>query len=166
MKPIEIKNPLNQLKQNDLAALCGVTDKTIRNWDAEGLPGNGKGRGRTYDWHEVLTWRDARISGSKGGNGPLSDKERKLRAEADLAEMEAAERAGQLVDAKEACRAWEAFLSRLKVSLDGVPDKAAEGLEDGMNLAERAAIVRRELNSVRRDLVAEASRTAEHQEAV
>lgn len=166
MKPIEIKNPLNALKQNDLAALCGVTDKTIRNWDAEGLPGNGKGRGRTYDWHEVLAWRDARISGSRGGGKDLTDKERKLKAEADLAEMQAAEKAGQLVDAKEVCKAWEPFLSRLKVNLDGVPDKAAEGIEDGMNLAEKAAVIRRELNTVRRDLVAEAERASERQEAV
>lgn len=166
MKPVEVKNPLNRLKQIDLAALFGVTDRTIRNWDDEGLPGNGEGRGRTYDWHTVLAWRDTRISGPKGGNGPLSDKERKLRAEADLAEMEAAEKAGELVDAKEVCRAWEPFLSRLNVNLDGVPDKAAEGIEDGMNLAEKAAVIRRELNTVRRDLVAEASRAAEHQVAV
>jgi len=166
MKPVEVKNPLNRLKQIDLAALFGVTDRTIRNWDDEGLPGNGEGRGRTYVWHQALAWRDTRISGSRGASGPLSDKERKLKAEADLAEMEAAEKAGLLLDAVEVRQVWGPFLSRINVNLDGVPDRAAQGLEDGMNLAERAAVIRRELNGVRRDIVAETERNAEHQEAV
>ena len=166
MKPVEVKNPLNALKQNDIAALFGVTDRTIRNWNDEGLPGNGEGRGRVYDWPLVLAWRDARISGFRGSGSDLSDKERKLRAEADLAEMEAAKEAGQLLDANEVQQAWEAFLSRLKVNLDGLPDRAAPLIEDGMNLAEKIAAIRRELNSVRRDLVAETERAAQHPEAV
>lgn len=161
MKPVEVKSPLNRLKQIDLAALFGVTDRTIRNWDDEGLPGNGEGRGRTYVWATVLAWRDARISGSREAGKGQTDKERKLKAEADIAEMEAAEKAGQLLDAVEVRHAWGGFLSRLKVNLDGLPDRAAPMVEDGMNLAEKVAAIRRELNSVRRDLVAETERSVE-----
>ena len=60
-----------------------------------------KGRDRRYDWPTVLAWRDARISGPRGGSSDLTDKERKLKAEADLAEMEAAKEAGHLLDAGE-----------------------------------------------------------------
>ena len=166
MKPVEIKSPLNALKQNDIAALFGVTDRTIRNWIAEGLPGNGEGRGRLYDWPTVLAWRDARISGFRGGSSDLTDRERKLKGEADLVQMEAAKEAGHLLDANEVQQVWEAFLARLKVNLDGLPDRAAPLIEDGMNLAEKIAAIRRELNSVRRDLVAETKRAAQHPEAV
>ena len=160
MKPIEVKSPLNALKQNDIAALFGVTDRTIRNWILEGLPGNGEGRGRVYDWPIVLAWRDDRISGSRGGGPDLSDKERKLKAEADIAEMDSAEQAEQLLDANEVRHSWGEFLARLKTNLDGLPDRVAPLLEDGQNLAERAAAVRRETNAVRRDLVAEMDRGA------
>jgi phage terminase Nu1 subunit (DNA packaging protein) len=160
MKPIVIKNPLNQLKQNDIAALFGVTDRTIRNWIAEGLTGNGEGRAVTYDWPTVLAWRDDRISGAKAGPD-LTDRERKLRAEADLAEMEAAKMAGDLLDAQDVGREWGGFLSRLKVNLDGLPNRAAQGIEQGMILAEIEAVIRRELNSIRRDLVAAAEAAAD-----
>jgi phage terminase Nu1 subunit (DNA packaging protein) len=166
MKPFEIKSPLNALKQNDISALFGVTDRTIRNWIAEGLPGNGEGRGRLYDWPTVLAWRDDRISGFRGTSADLTDKERKLKGEADKIQMEAAKMAGQLLDAEEVQQAWGDFLSRLKVNLDGLPDRAAPLIEDGMNLAEKVAAIRRELNSVRRDLVAETERSAQHPEAV
>jgi|GEM_PF-3819592 len=161
-----IKEALPKLKQADLCALFNVSDRTIMRWCDEGLPRHGEGRGHHYVWAEVLPWWLERVSGSKGGNGPLNDKERKLKAEADLAEMEAAKEAGQLLDAQEVQQAWGGFLSRLKVNLDGLPDRAAPLIEDGMNLAEKVAAIRRELNSVRRDLVAETERTAQHPEAV
>jgi phage terminase Nu1 subunit (DNA packaging protein) len=154
MKPTLIKSPLNELKQIDIAALFCVTDRTVRNWDKEGLPGKGEGRARVYNWPEVLAWRDARISGSRDGE-ERTDKQRKDAADANIREMEEAKMAGNLLEASEVTAAWNGFLGRLKANLDGLPDRAADLLEDGMNLAERAAVIRRELNTIRRDLVAE-----------
>ncbi len=84
-----------------------------------------------------------------------------MRADADLAEMAAAQKAGELVDAQEVRRAWSGFLARLKVALDGLPERSAEKIEDGMNLAEKATAIRRELNAVRRDVVSETERAAQ-----
>lgn len=79
--------------------------------------------------------------------------------------MEAAKIAGELLEAKDVAKAWDAFLSRLKVNLDGYPDRVAEALEDGMTLAERIEVLRKEMNAVRQDVVAEAQRAAEVEEA-
>ena len=160
MKPVLIKNSLNELKQIDVAALCGVSDRTVRNWDNEGLPGNGEGRARVYIWSEVMAWRDARISGSRNGED-RTDKQRKDASDANIREMEEALMAGNLLEAKAVRTWWNGFLGRLKSNLDGLPDRAAQGLEDGMNLSERAAVIRGELNSIRRDLVAEVQAEAE-----
>ena len=157
MPELRVKNDLSELKQVDLCALFGVSDRTIQRWHDQGLPRQGSGRGSVYVWSEVLEWYVGFVSGSQ--SGVLTDKERKLRAEADIAEMQAAEKAGQLLDAKQVQAAWSGFLSRIKVNLDGLPDRAAQNLEDGRNLAEKAAVIRRELNGVRRDLVAEAGST-------
>ena len=166
MSTVSIKERLSKMKQADLMALFNVSDRTIQRWHDKDLPRHGSGVGCYYVWAEVLPWYLAFVSGSKKPGEDISDKERKLKAEADLAEMEAAKEAGQLLDAIEVQQAWEGFLSRLKVNLDGLPDRAAPLIEDGMNLAEKVAAIRRELNSVRRDLVAETERNAEHAEAV
>lgn len=158
---MKLKDALKELKQADLCALFAVTDRTIQRWHDEGLPRHGEGRGCFYVWAEVLPWYMKRMSGSRRGGDDLSDKDRKMRADADLAEMAAAQKAGELVDAQEVRRAWSGFLARLKVALDGLPERSAEKIEDGMNLAEKATAIRRELNAVRRDVVSETERAAQ-----
>ena len=155
MKPTIIKSPLNSLKQIDLAALFGVTDRTIRNWDAEGLPGNGEGRGRVYDFASVLPWYVARVSGSRGGDGDLSDREREQRANADMAEMKAQEMAGFLVNAQEVQRGWTDFLTRLRTNLMGFPARLVDRLEGARDVREKLATGNREMAATLRDIVAE-----------
>ena len=154
------RDSLNSLKQVEIAALLDFSERRIQQLHAEGLPRNGEGRGGVYVWAEVLAWRDARISGSRGAED-RTDKQRKEFADANIREMEDAQMAGNLIEVKDARAWWNGFLGRLKSNLDGLPDRAAQGIEDGMNLAERAAVIRRELNSIRRDLVAEAQAEAE-----
>ena len=160
MKPTTIKNPLNRLRQIDLAAIFGVTDRTIRNWDAEGLPGNGEGRGRVYDWSLVLPWYVARISGSRPGAEPLTDKAREQKANADIAEIEAARLAGRTMDRGEVVATWSAFLGRLRESIRGIPHRAAPRIEPGMILAEVEAIIQKEVDQTLRDVVAELEKQA------
>ena len=81
-----------------------------------------------------------------------------------MAEMEAAQMAGELLDAGKVEAAWNAFLSRLKTALDGYPDRAAQALEGlHLSLAERKAVLTRELSAVRRDIVAETQKSAEEE---
>jgi phage terminase Nu1 subunit (DNA packaging protein) len=161
---MSIKEALSKLKQADLMAMFDVTDRTIQRWHDQGLPRHGEGRGCFYVWTEVRPWYLAFMSGSLGGDKSgksLSDKDRKLKGEADIEEMKAAEMAGDLVRVKEVQKVWNDFLSRLNSSLDGYPDRTADQLADGMILAERVAVLRKEMNILRRDIVAEIQRGTE-----
>jgi phage terminase Nu1 subunit (DNA packaging protein) len=155
MKPTVIKNPLNALKQIDIAALFGVTDRTIRNWDKEGLPGNGEGRDRVYDFAAVLPWYVGRVSGSRGSDDDLTDREREQKATADIAEMKAQEMAGFLVNAQEVQKGWADFLTRLRTNLMGFPARLVDRLEGARDIREKIAIGNREMASTLRDIVAE-----------
>jgi phage terminase Nu1 subunit (DNA packaging protein) len=138
-----------------LAELCQVTRPAIQAWLGEGLPYRQADKGapiqiallEAIPWLRLHKW-------NQGGQ----DRGRKLKAEADLAEMEAAEKARSLVDAALAQRVWEDFLSRLKATLRSFPDRIVPLLEEGGTLAERLTIIRREVDQVLRDIVAQEAR--------
>lgn len=148
----------NALKQRDLAELlisprtnAPVDVKTIQRWHDDGLPRHGSGPGTIYVWSEVLPWYLKMIGGE---NGP-GDKARKLRAEADLAEMDAQQQAGELLLRVDVERTWSAFLGRLRDSLLGVPDRVAPLITPDLVLAERLDVLRKEIHQVMRDIAAE-----------
>jgi phage terminase Nu1 subunit (DNA packaging protein) len=148
------KTALKSLRQTDVAALLGVTDRWIRKLNDEGLPGTGTGAGRVYDWAEVLAWWTRRSSGSGKDGEALTDRQRREKAEADMAEMEAAKMAGTLLDADEAQQEWEDALSRLKGNLLSFPDRIVPRLEEAGTLAEKLATCRKEMHSTLREIVA------------
>lgn len=158
---MSIKDQLNALKQADLAALFDVTDRTIQRWHEQGLPRHGSGRGTTYVWSEILPWYMGFMSGPVAGQGgDLNDKERKAKADADIAEMNAAKMRGNLIDAEEAQKVWEAFLASFKTTAQGFHQRVAPMLEDGMILAERQAVLQEQINGLLRTLVAVAEEGA------
>ncbi len=77
-----------------------------------------------------------------------------------MAEMEARKMAGELLERKPAILAWSAFLGRLKDNLLGYAGRVAPRIEDGMILAEREAVLNKEMHQVLRDVVAEVDRAA------
>ena len=158
---MSIKNILSCLKQADLCALFGVTDRTIQRWHEQGLPRHGEGRGCYYVWADVLPWYLRFMSGSNGENCGLSDKEREQKAKADIAEMEAYAMAGKTLDRAEAIAGWQAFLGRLKESIRGISLRVAPRLEDGMLVGERESVIQKEIDQTLRDVVAELARTEE-----
>lgn len=153
-----IKNPLDKLQQKDLEAILEKTERQIRRYDAEGLPGHGTGRGRFYVWAEVKPWWIARESGSRTAAGDPTDREREQKAKADIAEMEAASMAGTYIPRAAAVSEWTAFLGRLKESIRGIALRVAPRIEDGMILGEREAMIQREVDQTLRDVVAELAR--------
>ena len=151
MKPVIVKNPLNKLQQVDLAALFGVTDRTVRNWDFEGLPGNGEGRGRYYVWPEVLAWYLARNSGSGTGEDPTA-RERKDMAEAELAELKLGQLRGTLLQVEDVRATWSEVLGRVRAKLLSIPPKAAVRLGDGLTAAQRQEVIQQEVDEALAEL--------------
>lgn len=154
---MSVKNELNHLKLADIAALFDVNIRTIQRWVDEGLPRHGEGIGHYYVWSEVRAWWEGRLSPS----AEAKDKDRKLAAEADLAEMERDREAGKLMRTDEALRAWGGFLRGLQSNLMGYPDRVAPDIGDGMTLAERREVLRRAMIASLQGAVAEAQKAAE-----
>jgi len=119
------KESLKSLKQSELMALLGLSDRRIQQLHGEGLPRNGAGRGVTYDWQAVRTWEMDRVAGSGKDGDPLTDKQRKDRAEADMAEMDRDLQAGQLMETGAVRQTWSEECANMRARLLSIPSKAA-----------------------------------------
>lgn len=150
------KTYLKTLKQTEVAALLGKTERRIQQLHDEGLPRNGTGRGATYDWESVRGWQESRISGSKpGAEGPQGNKARRETAEADLAEMERDRIAENTLDRSESVAAWRNSLVVLRTNLLGLPARILERIDGVKEYRERLALADGEVRSSLRDIVAE-----------
>lgn len=151
---------LNKLSQAEFSALLGVSTRTIqRNPRLEALR-HGSGQGCFYVWAEFWKVYGPDLSQAPGGDKE-TDRARKDRADADLAELEVARRSGQLLDRAEAVATWSSLLSRLKQNLLGLGGRLAPRLVDGLTLAERQDLLDREVKASLRELAEEAQRQAE-----
>lgn len=125
------------LNQKVLAKLCGVTERTIQNWMKQGLP-YVKPSPRTvfFDLYKAIPWvRDNVWTPS------LDDKGRKLRAEADIAEMQRDNMQGKLLDAEEVKAMWTKDYAYVRGRLLAMSGTLAPQLVDGMTVAERKAVI-------------------------
>ncbi|MGN6104067.1 MAG: terminase small subunit [Kofleriaceae bacterium] len=97
-----------RLTRDQLADRFGVDPRTITNWVQEGMPQRTKSGKPVYAWGECRDWRekkireDARANREAGGSEDRKTQmaEARLRtalAEAEAAELDLAERRGQLV---------------------------------------------------------------------
>ena len=150
---------LNKLSQPEFAALLGVSTLTIqRNARLEALR-HGSGVGCFYVWAEF--WQASGVDLSQLGEvQEITDRGRKDRADADMAEMEAAKMAGELMDKAEAVSTWSSALGRLRSNLLGLGGRLAPRLVDGLVEAERKDLVDREVRASLRELAEEASTLA------
>ncbi len=85
---------------SELAQLFDVDERTIRNWVRLGCPQRMRSKRPTYVLSEVIAWRRQRdrVEASSADRPDLSlEQARKLRADADLAELKVRERRGELV---------------------------------------------------------------------
>ena len=124
--------------QDEVSAMCGVTREAIRLWIIEGMPIEDKvGRENQFDPFRFIPWvRENKWLPS------LSDRERKLKAEADMAEMEAAKLAGTLLEVSDVQKVWDGHISNCRARLLQIPSKAAVRIDEGMTIGEREGIVR------------------------
>ena len=81
------------------------------------------------------------------GDGPdfFEERARHERAKADLAELKAQERAGELVELEEVKRLWATLATETRDRLLGLPDRLAEELHAAETEHEVREVLRREL---------------------
>lgn len=123
--------------QGELAAIYGITTKTLREWEARGLPvieRGAKGKTASYNTAAVIRWREAQLLMSASGGAAAADtadaKRRRIMANAAMDEMNLAVRRGELVSIEEVGVAVEAEYSLVRSNFMALPgDVAAELLD-------------------------------------
>ena len=105
------------VKEAELAAMLDVSPRRIRQLSDEGtIVKSGPGE---YELHaSVLGY--IRKSAS-GGDGYEADRARKMKADADMAEIEAAKAASKLVESRPIERTWMAAIIGAKTRLMALP---------------------------------------------
>jgi len=131
------------LDTEDIAMLLGVSSRMIRNYVRDkDLPSKEDGRGRRFNWPDVLEWYvryRAEMSGSDGSEAEESGGEgdewqtetmeqaelRKTIAEADLKELELARGRGQVVAIQDVQRTMANLAKAIQTKILAWPSKLA-----------------------------------------
>ena len=119
-----------EVTRQGLADIFGVSLPTIDNWVRQGCPYISKG-GRGQEWKfntaSVSTWlRDRDVEEATGGIPDDFEtlKCRKMLADAQLAELELAQKKGEVAHIEEFERMWSLAMGQLRQNILGVPQRA------------------------------------------
>jgi excisionase family DNA binding protein len=134
------------LTVDEVAELLDVSSRTVRNWiNQKGLPAKQDGRGKTLDWRQTLAWYvQYRIEecGNDGNQAPASDSPgfpqdqenleqattRKTIAEANLKELQLAEKRGQVVAVADVERNIAAVSKAIQQKILAIPSRLSPRL--------------------------------------
>lgn len=113
------------LTQKELAEFLGLTTRQIRNLEKEGvIPTEALGAKKFYPWPQAnlayIAYREELRAGSHA-SGLEHARQRKVAAEAELAELSAAQRRGELIPLEYHERRVGHLLDRLRSQLLAVP---------------------------------------------
>ncbi|HEX6925662.1 MAG TPA: terminase small subunit [Longimicrobiaceae bacterium] len=149
--------------QKELADLFGVSRETIRQWVLEGMPTRTVSGQTRYVARECVQWRRDRDREAGRPDSPVEAEERarKLRADADLAELRLAERRRQLVPAAEVEHEWDRICSVLRSRILAVRGRWAPRVLGLGTMPEATGV----LDDLTRDLLSVLAAAADEVEA-
>lgn len=141
-----------RVKASELAAICGVHVTTVSNWTRSGLPCERKGRDALIEVQAGVQWMKrgleedvARLREAAAGSGA---KDRKVAAEARMAELKVEREEALIVPAAEVRDRWVEIISALREAMLSVPGVAVQsGLVTREAEDELATIVRDALSA-------------------
>lgn len=139
---------LTRLPQIEMLKLLAVTKPTLGDWETKGMPRNADG---SYDATKAVPWRIARLEEKTSEARQLSELEReKIQATKlsnRLAEIELAEKRGEMLSRPATVAGWVARVQVVKSSLQSMIGRIAGlGLSDEQLAAVKAEVI----ESVRR----------------
>lgn len=155
MAKSDTSRDLTSLTVVQVAKLLGVADRSVRNWmNNNGLQYSKSAKGRTLDWHVTLKWFIAyrvaelgndRNAAKNSAQIPVDDDSesyedalaRKTRAEANLKELQLAERRGQVASIEDVEKVVSASSVATRTQIEGLPSKLATQL---VGLSEKSAV--------------------------
>jgi len=127
--------------QQEIAAMFGVTARTINDWQEAGMPvvmHGGPGAPSEYDAPSCIRWLVDREVRKVQGESP---KDRLARLQGDQLEMDLAERRGKLIEAGAVEPMMRAAIVSARERIRNEPARIATALE-GKDKAEREAMLR------------------------
>lgn len=149
-----------ELTATDAAATLGVSVSTITDWKAAGMPHRMKSGRPVYVIRDVVRWLREEEKRKARDESGLPDKAieeaRKMRAQADIAEMDRDERAGLLVRRESVEAAQLKENTRARTKLLAIPNAHAQRLADDLGVPVRA--VAKALDRVVRAVLEELAR--------
>jgi hypothetical protein len=147
-----------------IAGLLDLTERRVQQLVRQGVIPRGE-RGR-YDLvgavRGYVRFLREQATRAQGGEVDFSaERARLIKAKADLAEMEAALRRGELVPAQRVEQAWTAVLARLRARLLVLPDRLAPLVHEEATLSGARALIRRTIFAALSELAAIPIETAD-----
>jgi len=138
-----------------IAKLLDLSERRVQQLSREGvIPKATRGQydliGSVRGYVHYL--RDQAVSAQAGAPDYAAERARYIRARADLAEMEAAQRRGALIAADDIEAAWIAILALLRTRLLSLPDRLAPLVHEQDNLAGTRGLLRATLREALEDL--------------
>jgi len=148
-KANEKSERLGQVRQVDVAFVLEVTERTVRRSDC---PRNHNG---TYDLRKVMKWREEQIEAASQvevevppvSEGAAADLARKIKAEADMKELDLKDRTGELVLREDVDEQVRSMLTGLVNALKGLASRVAPKLAN-LGVVELRIALERELQWV------------------
>jgi len=145
-----------EMTQVEFAAVIGLTARAVANLRERGLPHRTEGRTILIPIPEAVRWYVTFKAAALVPPAPTSleeSRERHEAARAEMAELELAERRGELVAVKDHERMLSDAMARMRSKLRNLPYKAATQVT-GKTVDARKAQVRRLVDEVSQELYA------------
>ena len=108
------------VNKNQLADVMGVSERTLSEWQEDGLPiksVGGRGMENQYETAEVIEWR---VQRAVAGKSVLTPRDRRDLAEAQRSELELAKESRKVVSIEEVLPMWEAAVLAARTDLLGL----------------------------------------------
>jgi phage terminase Nu1 subunit (DNA packaging protein) len=108
------------VNKNQLADVMGVSERTLSEWQEDGLPiksVGGRGLENQYETAEVIEWL---VQRAVAGKSVLTPRDRRDLADAQLSELELARESRKVVSIEEVLPLWEAAVLAARTDLLGL----------------------------------------------
>jgi phage terminase Nu1 subunit (DNA packaging protein) len=144
--------------RTELAEIFGVSLTTVDHWTRAGAPHDSSGSGPKFNTAEVVDWRVAQAVEKATEAAPADQtldeaRRRKTQAEAELAEIELAEKRGQVVQIGEAAKLVAEEYTAVRSRLLAIPNKLAPQIAVESDRAACHALLSGVINEALNELV-------------
>ena len=140
----------------ELARELNVAERTIATWctypDFPGRPGHQGRREAFYPLNDIIRWHAKTFGDVPMEGARNSARERKDNAQAELAELELAERRGELIPLDDVLRFYTRQMAQAKTHMWDLADKVLSRLPPKIKKDERAEI-RKVVDEIRDDVL-------------